>query len=114
MAPQVSSREHHDVVQILLVDDQPRNLETLEAMLDGADLRLVRASSADEALLALLQEQFAAIVLDIRMPGTSGFELATFIKQRKRTQHVPILFLTAHMADEQEICGATAPAPWTT
>jgi signal transduction histidine kinase len=103
MAPQVSSREHHDVVQILLVDDQPRNLETLEAMLDGADLRLVRASSADEALLALLQEQFAAIVLDIRMPGTSGFELATFIKQRKRTQHVPILFLTAHMADEQEI-----------
>jgi signal transduction histidine kinase len=92
-----------EAVQILLVDDQASNLEALEAMLDSSGCRIVRAQSADEALLALLNQEFAAIVLDIRMPGTSGIELAEFIKQRKRTQHVPILFLTAHMADERDI-----------
>jgi signal transduction histidine kinase len=92
-----------DAVQILLVDDQVSNLEALEVMLESADCRLVRAHSADEALLALLHQEFAAIVLDIRMPGLSGLELAEVIKQRKRTQHVPILFLTAHMVDERDV-----------
>jgi len=92
-----------DEAQILLVDDQPSNLEVLEAMLDMPDWRLVRARSADEALLALLHQEFAAIVLDIRMPGTSGLELAEVIKQRKRTQHVPILFLTAHLVEERDV-----------
>jgi DNA-binding response OmpR family regulator len=92
-----------DEVRVLLVDDQPSNLEVLEAMLDVPDWRLVRARSADEALLALLHEEFAAIVLDIRMPGTSGLELAEVIKQRKRTQHVPILFLTAHLVEERDV-----------
>ncbi len=92
-----------DDAQILLVDDQPSNLEVLEAMLDRPDWRLVRARSADEALLALLHQEFAAIVLDIRMPGTSGLELAGVIKQRKRTQHVPILFLTAHLVEERDV-----------
>ena len=63
----------------------------------------MRATSADEALLALLRHEFAAIVLDIRMPGMSGIELATLIKQRKRSQHVPILFLTAHSVDEDDV-----------
>lgn len=89
--------------KILLVDDQPRNLDALEAILESADYRLVRAGSAEEALLALLQDEFAAIVLDIKMPGVSGLELAHLIKQRKRTRHVPILFLTAHLLDEHDI-----------
>ncbi len=59
----------------------------------------MRASSADEALLHLLREDFAAIVLDIRMPDMNGIELASLIKQRKRSQHVPILFLTAHLVE---------------
>jgi signal transduction histidine kinase len=92
-----------DDAQILLVDDQPSNLEVLEAILNMPDWRLVRARSADEALLALLHQEFAAIVLDIRMPGTSGLELAEVIKQRKRTQHVPILFLTAHLVEERDV-----------
>src|SRR4051794_5756486 len=100
---QTSPQSATDAIPILLVDDQPSNLEALEAMLDATGCRLVRAQSADEALLALLQQEFAAIILDIRMPGTSGLELASFIKQRKRTQHVPILFLTAHMVDERDI-----------
>lgn len=89
--------------KVLIVDDQPRNLDALEAMLGPAECELVRAHSADEALLALLRHDFAAIVLDIRMPGMTGIELAGLIKARKRSQHIPILFLTAHSADDSEI-----------
>lgn len=89
--------------KILIVDDQPRNLDALEAMLAPMDCLVVRAESPDEALLRLLRDDFAAIILDIRMPGMSGIELATLIKQRRRTQHVPILFLTAHLANDEEV-----------
>ncbi|MCK6477140.1 MAG: response regulator [Phycisphaerales bacterium] len=88
---------------ILIVDDQPRNLDAVEAILQSPELTLVRAQSAEEALLAVLRHDFAAIVLDIRMPGVSGIELADLIKKRKRTQHVPVLFLTAHLMDEHEV-----------
>src|SRR5262245_13835363 len=91
-----------EAVPILLVDDQPLNLEALQAILTPSGCSFVLARSADEALLALLDQDFAAIVLDIRMPGMTGLELAQLIKGRKRTQHVPILFLTAHMIDEQD------------
>ena len=89
--------------KILIVDDQPRNLDVLEVMLGDSDCTLVRATSADEALLCLVRNEFAALVLDIKMPGMSGIELATLIKQRKRSEHIPILFLTAHSADEDDI-----------
>jgi PAS domain S-box-containing protein len=92
-----------DAPHVLIVDDQPRNLDALEAMLSTCDCTLVRAQSPDEALLKLLRYDFAAIVLDIRMPGMSGIELATLIKQRKRSQYIPILFLTAHLMDEQDV-----------
>jgi hypothetical protein len=88
---------------VLIVDDQPRNLDALEVMLEPVDCALVRAHSADEALLQLLRRDFAAIVLDIKMPGMGGIELATLIKKRKRSQHVPILFLTAHLHDEADV-----------
>src|SRR5690349_14373512 len=83
-----------DFVPILVVDDQPSNLEAMEALLAPTGCRLVRAQSADEALLALLDHEFAAIILDIRMPGMGGLELASLIKERRRTRHIPILFLT--------------------
>src|SRR5262249_47160620 len=89
--------------KILIVDDQPRNLDVLEAMLDGLECAFVRASSADEALLALVRHDFAALVLDIRMPGMSGIDLAQLIKQRKRSRHVPILFLTAHSVNDEDV-----------
>ena len=89
--------------KILIVDDQPRNLDVLEAMLAETGCEFVRATSADEALLCLIRHEFAALVLDIKMPGMSGIELATLIKQRKRTQHVPILFLTAHSVDDNDV-----------
>src|ERR671938_894943 len=89
--------------KVLIVDDEPRNLDALEAMLEPTGCTCIRAGSADEALLALLQHEFAAMVLDIRMPGMSGIELASLIKQRRRTQDVPILFLTAHLVDDEDV-----------
>jgi PAS domain S-box-containing protein len=89
--------------KVLIVDDQPRNLDVLEAMLGEMECTLVRATSADEALLCLVRHEFAALVLDIKMPGMSGIELATLVKQRRRSQHVPILFLTAHSANEDDV-----------
>ena len=92
-----------DIVRILVVDDQPTNLEAIDALLASTGCQTVRAQSANEALLALLEFDFAAIILDIKMPGMSGIELAELIKQRRRTQHVPLLFLTAHMFDERDM-----------
>lgn len=93
----------NEAINILLVDDELRNLDVLEAILRSSDYRLVRARTADEALMALLDEEFATIVLDIQMPEMNGLELANLIKQRKRTQHVPIIFLTAYFHEEREI-----------
>ena len=70
-------------VNILIVDDEPKNLTVLESVLDDPGYRLVRASSGQEALLALMAEEFAVLVLDVRMPGMTGFELAQIIKERK-------------------------------
>src|SRR4030095_5391207 len=94
---------HEARVHLLLVDDQPRNLEVLETILESPEYHLVRATSGDEALLALMKEEFAAIVLDIQMPNMSGIELARLIKQRKRNQHIPILFLNAHCLDDTDV-----------
>jgi len=88
---------------VLIVDDQARNLDALESMLAPLDCVFVRAETADQALLALLKHDFAAIVLDIQMPEMSGIELAKLIKKRKRSQHVPILFLTAHLIDDRDV-----------
>jgi response regulator RpfG family c-di-GMP phosphodiesterase len=63
-------------ISILIVDDEPGNLVVLETVLDDPRYRLVRAQSADQALLALVEQQFALLILDIRLPGMSGFELA--------------------------------------
>jgi PAS domain S-box-containing protein len=92
--------------RVLIVDDHPPNLDALEVMLAPSDCVLVRASSADEALLRLLRDDFAAIVLDIRMPDMNGIELASLIKQRRRSQHVPILFLTAHLLEDVDVLRA--------
>ncbi len=90
-------------VNILLVDDERRNLDVLESVLQDPLYRLVRATSADEALKALITDDFAVLVLDIRMPGTSGIELAQLIKQRKKTQHLPIIFLTAYYQEDEHV-----------
>jgi CheY-like chemotaxis protein len=86
--------------KILMVDDRPENLLALEAILGSLDLVLVRAGSGEEALRALLKDEFALILLDAQMPGMDGFEVATRIKRRSRTKDVPIIFLTAVEKDQ--------------
>ena len=93
-------------VKILIVDDEPRNLDALEVMLASSGCALVRAHSADEALLAMLQHEFAAMIFDIRMPSMGGIELANLVKQRRRTQDVPIIFLTAHTLEDEDVLRA--------
>ena len=86
--------------RILLVDDRPENLLALEAILGSLNQILVRASSGEEALRALLKDEFALILLDVQMPGMDGFETAAQIKARSRTKDIPIIFLTAVDTDE--------------
>ena len=92
-----------DKIDILLVDDEARNLEALEAILDDPSYRLLRAEEADKALKLLLENDVAAIVLDIKMPVVSGFELAQMIKGTKRFRQIPIVFLTAHLLDDRDV-----------
>jgi PAS domain S-box-containing protein len=90
---------------ILIVDDEPKNLTVLEAILDEPGYRLVRAQSAEQALRALLSHEFALLILDVRMPGVTGLELAQMIKARKKTANVPIIFLTAYYHEDQHVIG---------
>ncbi len=97
-------REHvtntNQKIKILLVDDTPENLISLEAALDGLGEELVLARSGKEALLHLLEHDFAAILLDVKMPDMDGFETANLIRSRPRSRHTPILFLTGYRNDE--------------
>jgi two-component system, sensor histidine kinase and response regulator len=82
-------------VNILLVDDQPANLVALEAMLEELGQNLIKAGSGREALKWLLTHEFAVVLLDVKMPDMDGFETATLIRQRDKSRHTPIIFLTA-------------------
>jgi two-component sensor histidine kinase len=90
-------------ISILIVDDEPKNLTVLEAILESPDYRLVRAESAEQALLALLDGEFALLILDVRMPGMTGFELARAVRERKKTANIPIIFLTAYYNEDQHV-----------
>jgi signal transduction histidine kinase len=92
-----------ETINILLVDDESRNLDALEAILDDPTYRLLRANDADTALRLLLHNDIAAIVLDIKMPVVSGFELASIIKGTKKFRQIPIVFLTAYLLDPEDI-----------
>ena len=84
-----------DDVAILVVDDEPKNLFAVEAVLSGLGGTLVTALSGREALRHVLNRDFAAILLDVQMPDLDGFQTAQIIRQRDRCRHVPIIFITA-------------------
>jgi CheY-like chemotaxis protein len=84
---------------ILLVDDREENLVALEAVLGPLDQDLVRASSGEEALKAMLRRDFAVVLLDIQMPGMDGIETASNIKHLDQTKHVPIIMVTGTDTD---------------
>lgn len=87
-------------VNILLVDDHPENLVTLEAILESPFYRLIKATSGVDALKHLLLDEFALILLDVAMPELDGFETAVLIKKRPKLRDIPIIFLTAYSKDE--------------
>jgi signal transduction histidine kinase len=97
-------------VKILLVDDRDANLTALESILDDLGQELVRANSGREALRHLLRDDFAVILLDVKMPDMDGFETAALIRERERSRHTPILFLTAHKDEEHLFRGYYAGA----
>ncbi|MDV2995828.1 MAG: Sensor histidine kinase TodS [Chroococcidiopsis sp. SAG 2025] len=82
-------------INVLLVDDYPENLVALEATLNSLGQNLVKAYSGKQALKCLLEQDFAVILLDVQMPEMDGFETASLIRQRERSRHTPIIFLTA-------------------
>ena len=85
--------------KILLVDDEPKSLFALQELLSGLGQNLMIAQSGEEALRLALKNDFAVILLDVRMPGIDGFETARLIRSRERSRLTPIIFLTA-AADE--------------
>ena len=82
-------------MDVLLVDDEPKNLFALSALLEDLGARIHCAQSGEEALRQVLKRDFAAILLDVRMPGIDGFETAAAIRSLERTRRVPIIFLSA-------------------
>ena len=97
--------------KILIVDDRPENLVALEATLEPLAATVIKANSGAEALKQVLLHDFAVILLDVQMPGMSGFDTAQLIKSRERSRHIPIIFLTAiSKEDEYVFEGYTAGA----
>ena len=90
--------EQHPV-SILVVDDKPRNVVALQAALASVECKLVTAGSGLDALKCVLAQDFAVILLDVRMPGMDGFETASLIRARERSHSTPIIFLTAADVD---------------
>ncbi len=91
--------EHYKTAKILVVDDVPEKRVAIEAVLESLHQKVVLAASGEEALRRLLVDDFAVILLDVHMPGLDGFETAALIRQRQRSEHTPIIFLTAFPDD---------------
>ena len=107
-------------INILLVDDDLKNLMVLETILDAPDHRLIKATTPEQALMTLMTEPCAAIILDVQMPGMSGIELVTLLRSRPRYDNLPIMVITGNedipSIDAAYAAGATAfmckPVNW--
>ncbi len=90
-------------INILLVDDRQENLLSLEALLEGPDLNIFKATSGNEALGLTLQYDFALVLLDVQMPDMDGFETAELMRGNRTTRHVPIIFITAISKEQKHL-----------
>ncbi|MGZ5037025.1 MAG: ATP-binding response regulator [Usitatibacter sp.] len=90
---------HSPIASILIVDDDPASVLAMEEVLKTLGARLVTANSGEQALRKVLDDDFAAILMDVRMPGIDGFTTASMIRERKRSRYTPIIFLTAAVED---------------
>ncbi|MFN2509413.1 MAG: response regulator [Chthoniobacterales bacterium] len=94
-AEPIATDSPDEKVNILIVDDRPDKLLAHEVLLEELGQNLVKATSGKEALRCLLKQDFAVILLDVNMPGMDGFETASLIRQRPRSQTTPIIFISA-------------------
>jgi PAS domain S-box-containing protein len=97
------STPHRAQVNILIVDDKPQNLDALAQMLSDLDENIVQANSGKAALRFLLRHEAAIVLLDVEMPDMDGYELVALLRTRERTQHTPVIFVTAYDREETEI-----------
>ncbi len=81
--------------KILIVDDKPANLFTLEQILKDTGVEIIQACNGNEALAATLNHEFALVILDIQMPGMNGYELAECLRSDELTKSLPIIFISA-------------------
>jgi CheY-like chemotaxis protein/two-component sensor histidine kinase len=103
-----SSLDKKPIANILLVDDRPENLTSLCAILERPDYNLVTARSGKEALEMVLKHRFSVALIDIAMPIMNGLEVATHLKELRRSRDIPIIFVTAFGNDPEEIHRAYA------
>ncbi|MEW6263719.1 MAG: response regulator [Thermodesulfobacteriota bacterium] len=89
--------------KILTVDDRKENLVALRQVLNNLEAEIIEATSGDQALAATLDHEFALAILDVRMPGMDGYELAEHLRSDPNTRHIPIIFLTAVHSDEERV-----------
>ncbi len=88
---------------ILIVDDRPENLLTLEGILENDELNILKAHSGNEALSIMLEHNVALVLMDVQMPGMDGFEVAEIMRSTERTKYIPIIFVTAISKQRQHI-----------
>ena len=88
---------------VLIVDDRPENLLTLEGILDNENLNIIKASSGNEALAIMLEHNISLVLMDVQMPGMDGFEVAEIMRSSDRTKFIPIIFITAISKQRQHI-----------
>jgi diguanylate cyclase (GGDEF)-like protein len=90
-------------ISILIVDDRPENLLSLEMVLESPELNIVRANSGHEALEKTLDYEFALILLDVQMPVMDGYDTATLLRGNKKTKNIPIIFVTAAHKEQSQV-----------
>ncbi len=81
--------------KILIVDDKPENILALEKLIEGPDVEILSAHNGEEGLGLILDHDFALALLDVQMPGMTGFELAELMRGAERSRNIPIIFVTA-------------------
>lgn len=92
-----------DRVAILLVDDRPENLLSLQEILRAPDREIITAPSGPEGLKAMLSHEVAVVLLDVQMPGMDGYEVARLMRRRRQTRAVPVIFVTAGDRSEAKV-----------
>lgn len=95
--------QDNDLVDILIVDDRPENLLSLESILEAPGINLIKANSGNEALSLVLKHDIALVILDVQMPEMDGFETAELMRGTARTRNIPIIFVTAISKEEKHI-----------